>query len=95
VAGILVGSRSRAIASETRSSLFQQLHSKPDVIVAGGKGQMSDSAQDDYQLEYDSVQDRIDGDWKESDLVVQSSDMALMNVASLAQSGALDLNPRF
>mgnify|MGYP001339496291 CR=1 FL=1 len=56
---------------------------------------MSDDAHDDYQLEYDSVQDRIGGDWKESDLVIQSSDMALMNVASLARSGALDLSPRF
>jgi len=31
----------------------------------------------------------------EDDLVVQSSDMALMNIASLADSGALDLSPRF
>lgn len=29
------------------------------------------------------------------DLVVQSSDMALMNIASLANSGSLDLSPRF
>lgn len=33
--------------------------------------------------------------WTTDDLVVQSSDMALMNVASLANSGALDLSPRF
>jgi hypothetical protein len=33
--------------------------------------------------------------WVNNDLVVQSSDMALMNVASLANSGALDLSPRF
>jgi hypothetical protein len=33
--------------------------------------------------------------WATDDLVVQSSDMALMNVASLANSGALDLSPRF
>ena len=31
----------------------------------------------------------------EPELVVQSSDMALMNIASLANSGALDLSPRF
>ncbi|MFF0821608.1 DUF262 domain-containing protein [Micromonospora haikouensis] len=36
-----------------------------------------------------------DQDWSKGDLVVQSSDMALMNVASLAHSGALDLSPRF
>jgi hypothetical protein len=34
-------------------------------------------------------------DARGNDLVVQSSDMALMNVASLANSGALDLSPRF
>lgn len=33
--------------------------------------------------------------WGTDDLVVQSSDMALMNIAALAQSGALDLSPRF
>lgn len=32
---------------------------------------------------------------REEDLVVQSSDMALMNVASLHASGSLDLSPRF
>lgn len=31
----------------------------------------------------------------EDDLVIQSSDMALMNISSLAASGALDLSPRF
>jgi len=35
------------------------------------------------------------GDWRQEDLIVQSADMALMNVAALAQSGALDLSPRF
>ena len=56
---------------------------------------MADGASDDYRLEYESLQDRIISDWKQGDLVVQSSDMALMNVASLAQSGALDLSPKF
>lgn len=32
---------------------------------------------------------------REPELVIQSSDMALVNVASLAASGALDLSPRF
>ena len=56
---------------------------------------MSDGASNDYRLEYESLQDRIVSDWRQGDLVVQSSDMALMNVASLAQSGALDLSPKF
>ncbi len=34
-------------------------------------------------------------DWRQQDLIVQSTDMALMNVAALAHSGALDLSPRF
>lgn len=34
-------------------------------------------------------------DWTHEDLIVQSTDMALMNVASLSNSGALDLSPRF
>lgn len=31
----------------------------------------------------------------EDDLIVQSSELALMNIASLAETGALDLSPRF
>lgn len=31
----------------------------------------------------------------EDDLIIQSSDMALMNISSLASTGALDLSPRF
>lgn len=38
---------------------------------------------------------RPDLGWRGDELVVQSSDMALMNVASLANSGSLDLSPRF
>ena len=34
-------------------------------------------------------------DQRDEDLVVQSSDMALANVALLAASGSLDLSPRF
>lgn len=37
----------------------------------------------------------VGSDWDESDLVVQSSDMALMNIEALALSGALDLSPEF
>lgn len=34
-------------------------------------------------------------DFAEDDLIVQSSELALMNIASLAETGALDLSPRF
>lgn len=34
-------------------------------------------------------------EFEEDDLIVQSSELALMNIASLAQTGALDLSPRF
>jgi hypothetical protein len=50
---------------------------------------MSDHFSRDYELEYESIEDRLIREFKEGDLVVQSSDMALMNISSLAQSGAL------
>ena len=47
--------------------------------------------------ELDPDADAHDDPFREwsSDLIIQSSELALMNVAALAHSGALDLSPRF
>lgn len=50
---------------------------------------------DDADQDDESPRSALGRDWEGDDLVIQSSDMALMNVASLAHSGALDLSPRF
>lgn len=50
---------------------------------------------DEAEPGYEADRSVLGRNWDGNDLVVQSSDMALMNVASLAHSGALDLSPRF